>query len=102
MAECCLLACSSGLFNLLLHKCQDHVLSGNLTRSELGTLTSVINQENTPSDFTPEQSGRGIFSIKVFFKMTLVCVKLVLKKLARIYSKKFYLSLFPLWTYLDM
>lgn len=44
-----------------------HLPSDDLTLSELGTLTSVTNQENPPTDLTTEQSGRGIFSIKVSF-----------------------------------
>jgi hypothetical protein len=58
--------------------------AGVTTHHELGSPTSIINQENASIGLTTGQFGGDIFSIEVpSSKMTLACVKLIKNQLAQ-------------------
>ena len=62
----------TGLLSLLPYMTLDH-----LSRGGLGPPTSIINQENSPTDLPMGQSGGNIFSIEATsFQMTLASIHL--------------------------
>ena len=54
-----------GLLNLLSYTAQDHLPRGGTAYSGLRPQTTIINQENAPTDLSTGQSDGGIFTVLV-------------------------------------
>lgn len=76
MEECCLLACFLWFTSLLSWIIQNHLKRGGIFHSELGSPTSIINQEDDLKVLSTCQHGGCVVSVEVSpSQITLTCDK---------------------------